>query len=82
MQALIPYFEIPIFEWGPVVLDSWTALVMLGFIIGLEITKKVKLRSTVGTQRGGLKCVGGVCRVYPSFSGYQFELSANHDFGG
>ena len=39
MQALIPYFEIPIFEWGPIVLDSWTGLVMLGFIIGLEITR-------------------------------------------
>ena len=39
MQALIPYFEIPIFEWGPIVLDSWTALVLTGFVIGLEITR-------------------------------------------
>lgn len=44
MQALIPYFEIPIFEWGPVVLDSWTALVLTGFIIGLEITRARAIR--------------------------------------
>jgi phosphatidylglycerol:prolipoprotein diacylglycerol transferase len=44
MQALIPYVEIPIFEWGPLVLDSWTALVLLGFIIGLEITRARAIR--------------------------------------
>lgn len=44
MTALIPYFEIPIFEWGPVVLDSWTALVLAGFVIGLEITRARAIR--------------------------------------
>ncbi len=44
MRALIPYFEIPIFDWGPIVLDSWTALVMMGFIVGLEITRARAIR--------------------------------------
>ena len=44
MQALIPYFEIPILDWGPIVLDSWTALVMTGFIVGLEITRARAIR--------------------------------------
>jgi phosphatidylglycerol:prolipoprotein diacylglycerol transferase len=44
MQALIPYLDIPIFEWGPLVLDSWTGLVLLGFIIGLEITRARAIR--------------------------------------
>ena len=37
---------------------------------------------TVGTQRGGLKCVGGICRIYPSFAGYRLEILGNHDLGG
>lgn len=44
MKALIPYFQIPIFEWGPIVLDSWTALVLFGFIVGLEITRARAIR--------------------------------------
>jgi phosphatidylglycerol:prolipoprotein diacylglycerol transferase len=44
MTALIPYFQIPILEWGPVVLDSWTALVLTGFVIGLEITRARAIR--------------------------------------
>ena len=43
MTALVPYFEIPIFG-GPVVLDSWTALVLLGFVVGLEITRARAIR--------------------------------------
>ena len=44
MRALIPYFEIPILDWGPIVLDSWTALVMMGFVVGLEITRARAIR--------------------------------------
>ena len=44
MKAMIPYYDIPIFEWGPLVLDSWTALVLLGFVIGLEITRARAIR--------------------------------------
>ncbi|MFT6399266.1 MAG: hypothetical protein ACJAYU_004031, partial [Bradymonadia bacterium] len=27
--------------------------------------------ATVGTQRGGIKCINGVCREYPAFAGGQ-----------
>jgi hypothetical protein len=51
-------------------------------ILSWEATRWMKVRSTIGTQRGGLKCIGGVCRIYPSFSGYHLELLANHNLGG
>jgi hypothetical protein len=28
----------------------------------------------VGTQRGGLKCIAGVCREFPSFAGARLEV--------
>ena len=37
------------------------------------------LRATVGNQRGGIKCVGGVCRDFPEFSGYRLQLIARHN---
>jgi phosphatidylglycerol:prolipoprotein diacylglycerol transferase len=39
MHALIPYYETPIWEWGPITLDAWTALVLIGFMVGLEIAR-------------------------------------------
>jgi len=39
MHALIPYFSIPTYEIGPVVLDAWTLLVMTGFVVGLEVAR-------------------------------------------
>lgn len=36
-----------------------------------EVTERLTLRGTVGTQRGGIKCVAGVCRDWPAFSGVQ-----------
>ena len=33
-----------------------------------------ELRATVGTQRGGIKCVAGVCREFPAFAGARAEL--------
>lgn len=39
MRPLIPYFDIPLLELGPVVLDSWAVLVSVGFILGLEIAR-------------------------------------------
>ena len=29
----------------------------------------------VGEQRGGLRCVSGVCRVFPAFEGARMELT-------
>jgi hypothetical protein len=54
----------------------------LAGILSFDASKNLKVRSTIGSQRGGLKCVGGVCRIYPSFSGYQLSLLSNHDLGG
>jgi hypothetical protein len=36
-----------------------------------EVSERVTLRGTIGTQRGGIKCVAGVCRDWPAFSGVQ-----------
>ncbi len=33
------------------------------------------LKVLVGQQRGGLKCVSGVCRVFPAFEGVRAELT-------
>ncbi|MEE2755268.1 MAG: DUF6029 family protein [Myxococcota bacterium] len=51
-------------------------------ILSWNATESMIIKSTVGSQRGGLKCVGGVCRIYPSFSGYQLSVLMNHDLGG
>ena len=39
LVALIPYFPTPVWEFGPLVLDSWALLVSIGFIFGLELTR-------------------------------------------
>jgi len=44
MLALIPYFYIPIVEFGPLVLDSWAILVSYGFIFGLEVGRARGIR--------------------------------------
>lgn len=37
--ALIPYFQIPVVDLGPLVLDPWAVMVCLGFVLGLEIVR-------------------------------------------
>lgn len=39
-----------------------------------NITTASSIRVFVGGTRGGLKCVSGVCRVFPPFSGARVEL--------
>ena len=39
----------------------------------------MNLRAVVGSERGGIKCIGGVCREYPAFSGARLEASVQHD---
>ncbi len=48
-------------------------------IIGLFPTDWLRLKAVVGSQRGGIKCVGGVCRDFPAFSGVQFEAAVQYD---
>lgn len=39
-----------------------------------EISDHFTLTAIGGTQRGGLKCINGICREYPGFAGGRFEL--------
>ena len=39
-----------------------------------DITSASSLRLFVGSSRGGLKCVSGVCRTYPPFDGVRLSL--------
>ncbi len=43
-------------------------------ILSWEPKDWLKLRGTFGHQRGGLKCVAGVCRIYPAFSGIRLAV--------
>jgi hypothetical protein len=40
-----------------------------------KFTKDSNLRALVGQQRGGLKCISGVCRIFPSFEGARVEVT-------
>jgi hypothetical protein len=40
-----------------------------------RFTQKSNIKVLVGEQRGGLKCVSGVCRVFPAFEGARAELT-------
>jgi len=43
-------------------------------ILRWDISDWLLLQSVVGSQRGGIKCVAGVCRDFPSFSGVRLQL--------
>ncbi len=40
-----------------------------------RFTMESNLRLFVGQQRGGLRCVSGICRLFPAFSGARVELT-------
>ncbi len=40
-----------------------------------KFTKDSNIRIFVGQQRGGLKCISGVCRIFPAFEGARAELT-------
>lgn len=44
MLAFIPYVQVPILEFGPIVLDPWALLVCIGFIVGLEVARARGIR--------------------------------------
>lgn len=46
----------------------------LAGIVAYSIDEDLDLRATAGTQRGGLKCVAGVCRIFPAFAGTDISL--------
>lgn len=35
-----------------------------------------QVRVFLGQRRSALRCIGGVCRIYPAFEGFKFELSS------
>lgn len=40
-----------------------------------RFTSESNLKVLVGQQRGGLKCISGVCRIFPPFEGARAELT-------
>ena len=48
-------------------------------IFNLDLSQFFLIKATIGSQRGGIKCVGGVCRDFPEFSGYRLQLIAKHN---
>ena len=61
-------------EWG---IDTQNPLARNQFFAGIlnwHISRKWILNSIIGNQRGGIKCVGGVCRDFPAFSGYRLQV--------
>ena len=40
-----------------------------------RFTSQSNLRLYAGQNRGGLRCVSGICRVFPAFSGARAELT-------
>lgn len=45
-------------------------------IVRWDITHDVRLVALGGSQRGGIRCINGICRDYPGFSGGRLELVA------
>ncbi|MEZ4465666.1 MAG: redoxin domain-containing protein [bacterium] len=51
-------------------------------LLGVAGVEPMQLRTTVGSQRGGIKCIAGICRDFPEFSGVKFNLVSRHTLGG
>jgi hypothetical protein len=47
--------------------------------VSWEASRVFTLRAVGGSQRGGLKCVAGVCRDFPAFTGGRLEVLARGD---
>lgn len=43
-------------------------------ILAWHASEDLDIRTTLGTQRGGLKCIAGVCREFPGFAGARAEI--------
>lgn len=46
--------------------------------VAWDITPSSNLRLFVGSARGGLKCVSGICRVFPAFEGVKATLTLRY----
>ena len=58
--------------------QSVRALHLAG-IVSWDATEAVTLQATGGSQRGGIKCIDGVCRNFPAFTGGKLDVTLRHD---
>ena len=61
---------------GQPVCDTYRQLYHSSFFngqVGWTFRQGSAIRIFAGGQRGGLRCVSGVCRVFPSFQGVKAE---------
>ena len=56
-------------------IDNYPAWLFLSVGGIYKITKNSNVKLFVGQQRGGLKCISGVCRVFPDYEGARMELT-------
>ncbi len=54
--------------------DGFPAIYNNGSLL-YRFTTESNLKVLVGQQRGGLRCVSGICRLFPAFSGARVELT-------
>jgi hypothetical protein len=50
-------------------------------ILQWHVNDWLQIKSTVGSQRGGLKCIAGVCRVFAEFKGARLDLVIKQGLG-
>jgi hypothetical protein len=55
-----------------------TRQLYLAGIIAWEFDRWLTMRAVLGSQRGGIKCIGGVCRDFPAFAGARFPATVQH----
>jgi hypothetical protein len=55
--------------------DPQTPDIYLNGQLGYELGAGSSLSLFVGQRRGGLRCVGGVCRIFPPFEGARLDLT-------
>jgi hypothetical protein len=68
-------------EWG-IDTQNRSAGVRQQFFAGIfkwVINQVIRVEGVVGNQRGGIKCIAGVCRDFPEFSGYRLQVIASHN---
>ena len=68
-------------EWGVDTMNR-SAGVRQQFLAGIfeyVLNNFISIQGVLGNQRGGIKCIAGVCRDFPEFSGYRIQVIASHN---
>jgi len=66
-------------EVGEPVCDTYDTMHFFNGQVGWTFRQGTSIRVFAGGQRGGLRCVSGVCRVFPSFQGVKAEACCGSD---